>query len=263
MPSGYAHHRFGTQIIPLMPADVRGPIVRHRVLFDMGLHGPDFLFFHHFVKKTPLFHLGSVYHEKSGRDFFEQCCAHVKQHPSEAAFAYLHGLLAHYCLDTQCHPFVYAMTDDTGVNHAELETEFDRYLMQLDGIKKPHEVSSIRHLKLSKNEFSVVAGFFPEISAKDAALCIRNMVLARQLLTLPTTAGHSAVVKFTQIAGGNTAGQVMTIGPNPKCDHLDGKLLALYEQALAKFPDLLEQLNHHMAYGEPLGEDFKANFNRG
>ena len=46
MPSSYAHYRFGTQIIPMMPADVRGPILRQRALFDMGLHGPDFLFYH-------------------------------------------------------------------------------------------------------------------------------------------------------------------------------------------------------------------------
>ena len=60
MPSSYAHYRFGTQIIPMMPADVRGPILRQRALFDMGLHGPDFLFFHHFVKKTPLYRLGNT-----------------------------------------------------------------------------------------------------------------------------------------------------------------------------------------------------------
>lgn len=263
MPCSYAHYRFGTQVISMLPADVRGPILRHRALFDMGLHGPDFLFFHNFFKKTDLFRLGSIYHETSGRDFFGQACAHVKQQPSEAAFAYLHGLLAHYCLDCGCHPFVYAMTDGTGLSHAELETEFDRHLMQLDGIKKPHETNIFRHLKLNKAEYDVVAGFYPGLSPKDAAACIRNMVLAQQLLTIPTAAGHMAVVKFTQLAGGNTSGKAMTIGPNPKCDHLDGKLLALYDQALAKFPDLLEQLNHHMAYGEPFGEDFKNNFNRG
>ena len=155
------------------------------------------------------------------------------------------------------------MTDDTGLSHSELETEFDRYLMELDGIKKPHETNICRHLKLDKADYEIVAGFFPEISQKDAAACIRNMALAQQLLTIPTAAGHMAVVKFTQLVGGNTTGKVMTIGANPKCDHLDKKLLALYEQALARYPDLLEQLNHHMAYGEPLGDDFKSNFNRG
>lgn len=263
MPSSYAHHRFGSQVISLMPADVRGPILRHRALFDIGLHGPDFLFFHHFVKKTPLYQLGNTYHEKSGRDFFSAACAYVKQQPSEAAFAYLYGLLAHYCLDTRCHPLVYSMTDNTDLDHSELETEFDRYLMKLDGIKKPHETNISRHLKLKKEDYEVVAGFFPEASAKDVTHCIRNMALSQRLLTIPTPLGHGVVVTFTWVAGGNTSGKVMTVGPNPKCNHLNKELLDLYEQALAKFPDFLEQLNHHMAYGEPFGDDFKANFDRG
>ena len=263
MPSTYAHHRFGTQIIPMMPADVRGPILRHRALFDMGLHGPDFLFYHHFLQVTPLFQLGSVYHDQSGQVFFTRCCEYLRQHPSEKAFAYLHGLLAHYCLDSQCHPLVYSMTDDTDLGHGELEAEFDRYLMTLDGIKKPHETSVSRHMKLKKDEFEVVAGFYPDVSAKDIALCIRNMALSLHLTTIPTAVGHAAVVACAKMAGPVPAGKVMTIGPNPRCDHLDLKLLFLYEQALAKFPGYLEQLHHHMAYGEPLGDDFKVNFKRG
>ena len=43
----------------------------------------------------------------------------------------------------------------------------------------------------------------------------------------------------------------------------DRTLLELYEQALARFPQLLEQLSRHMAYGEPFGDDFKTNFDRG
>ena len=104
---------------------------------------------------------------------------------------------------------------------------------------------------------------FPDVTAKDIGLCIRNMALAMHLLTIPTAVGHAAVVAFTRRAGKITAGKVMSIGPNPKCGHLDPQLLELYNQALVRFPNLLEQLSHHMAYGEPFGDDFRANFNRG
>jgi hypothetical protein len=229
----------------------------------VGLHGPDFLCFHSFFHKTALFRLGSAYHQKSGREFFEKACAHAKRQLSEAHTAYLYGLLAHYCLDTGCHPFVYEMTDGTGLDHSELETEFDRYLMTLDGIRKPHETNISRFLQLKKEEYGVVAGFYPEITARDAAACIRSMALSQRLLTIPTAAGHGAVVAFTRLAGGNTNGKVMSVGPNRRCCHLNEKLLALYEQSLAKFPARLERLNHHMAYGAALGEQFEANFDRG
>ena len=260
MPSSYAHHRFGTQVIPLIPADVRGPILRHRALFDMGLHGPDFLFFHSFFKKSPLFRLGADYHAMTGKDFFSRACAGLRQHPSEAAFAYLHGVLAHYCLDSVCHPVICEVTRDTELGHSELETEFDRYLLALDGCKKPREVNLGRYMKLKKDEYAVVASFYPDVDPKDVTQCIHNMALAQQLLTVPTPAGYAAVRLVTGFAGKNTTGKVMTVGPNPKCVHLDRKLLALYGQALSQFPALLEQLNAHMAYGEPLGDHFSADF---
>lgn len=263
MPSGYAHYRFGTQVLPLLPADVREPLLRHRALFDMGLHGPDFLYFHSFFRKTSLYELGNLYHEKSGRAFFSDACAHVKALFSEAAAAYLYGLLGHYCLDSACHPFVYAMTEDGDPGHSALETEFDRYLMTLDGIRKPHETNISRHLRLNPEEYRIVASFFPEITPKEAAACIRSMALSQKLLTIPTPLGHGVVVTFTWVAGGNTTGKVMTVGADPRCAHLDEQLLALYDRALERFPALLEQLHHHMAYGAPLGEQFQANFNRG
>lgn len=261
MPSGYAHHRFGTHIIPMMPADVRGPILRNRILFNIGLHGPDFLFFHHFLKQTPLYHLGSAYHEQSGQEFFTRACGQFKAQPSEGAFAYLNGLLAHYCLDCACHPFVYSMTDHTDLDHGELETEFDRHLMALDGIGKPHETNINRHIRPKKEDYATIAAFYPEISEKEVSACIRNMALAQQLLTIPLA--HGAITAFTKLAGGNTSGKVMTIGANPKCSHLNEKMLQLYGKALAAYPAYLEQLNHHLAYGEAFGDVFKVNFNRG
>ena len=155
------------------------------------------------------------------------------------------------------------MTDDTDLDHSELETEFDRYLLTLDGVKRPREVNISRSLRLKSKDSAIIAGFYPEITTRDVASCFRSMALSQQLLTIPTIVGYTAVSTFTKFAGGNTSGKAMTLGPNPKCGHLDKKLLELYEQALAKFPRLLEQLSCHMAYGEPFGDDFKANFDRG
>lgn len=263
MPAGYAHYRFGTQILPQLPADARKVLLRHRPIFDMGLQGPDFLFFHSFFKQTHLYRLGHQYHQISGRDFFTQMCAHTAAQPTEERQAYLAGLLSHYCLDSGCHPFVYAMTEDTATGHSELETEFDRYLMTLDGIRKPHETNISRHLRLKKKGYATVAGFFPEITPKEAQQCIRSMALSQKLLTLPTAAGHRAVELFTGCAGGNTGGKVMTVGPHPRWAKLNGKMLEHYDQSRKRFPVLLAQLNRHMAKGEPFGSDFDANFDRG
>lgn len=263
MPSSYAHYRFGTHALDLMPTEIREPILRHRALFDEGLQGPDFLFFHSLFKTSPLSKLGTAYHEKSGCDFFKKACRHLQQNPSASGFSYLYGLLAHYCLDSTCHPFVYSVTENEDLAHVELETEFDRYLLALDGCKKPHAASISRRMKLRKGDHATVSGFYPDVSSRDMARCIRNMALSHRLLALPTRVGRGMVERVTQLAGGNAAAKVMTIGPNPKWSHLDEKLLELYQQALQEFPIHLEQLTSHMACGTPLGDAFNVNFNRG
>ena len=52
MTANYAHYRFGKQLLPQLPADVRQCIQRFRRMYDMGLHGPDIFFYHNPLMKS-------------------------------------------------------------------------------------------------------------------------------------------------------------------------------------------------------------------
>ena len=95
MPSDYAHYRFGGMVVDSLPAQQKRSIQRFRRLFDVGLHGPDLLFYYNPFWGNPLGQLGSQFHQKTGREFFETACAALKASPSEAGTAYLYGLLGH------------------------------------------------------------------------------------------------------------------------------------------------------------------------
>ena len=45
MPSLYAHYRFGKELCMSLPEPARTYALRYRELFDLGLQGPDILFF--------------------------------------------------------------------------------------------------------------------------------------------------------------------------------------------------------------------------
>ena len=45
MPSTYAHRRFGADVLQQLPAALQDQIGKNRALFDVGLHGPDLLFY--------------------------------------------------------------------------------------------------------------------------------------------------------------------------------------------------------------------------
>lgn len=105
MPSTYAHRRFGADVLERLPAELQEKIAPYRELYDIGLHGPDLLFYYHAAKSTPVSALGNAMHEQPGAVFFERARGVVnKAKNRDAALAYALGFLCHFALDSTCHP---------------------------------------------------------------------------------------------------------------------------------------------------------------
>ena len=49
--------------------------------------------------------------------------------------------------------------------------------------------------------------------------------------------------------------------PNKKCAQLNAPMLALFDEALVKFPEMAAALSAHLAHNAPLGELFEPTFN--
>lgn len=257
MPSHYAHYRFGTQVIRHLPPSGQRSVRLFRRLYDMGLHGPDIFFYHNILLKDKVVALGSHYHHMTGEEFFTPVCKHLRLEPNEAAAAYLWGVLAHYCLDSTIHPLVYDKTADGAIGHMELETEFDRFLLQTDGKPHPNTFDCSPHMKLTDGESATVADFYGT-SPLAVKVSVKSM---------------ASVVKFTAMPNGNFRRMVesslkgklrqsfMGRTPNKNCAHLNPELLSLYDQALEKFPAMAEALQAHMSHNAPLGELFENTFN--
>ena len=52
MPTTYAHYKFGKEVISALPRPLQSAIENHRELFDIGVHGPDILFYYYPLKKS-------------------------------------------------------------------------------------------------------------------------------------------------------------------------------------------------------------------
>lgn len=254
MPANYAHYRFGKQLIPTLPADARQCIQRFRRLFDVGLHGPDIFFYYNPFLKTATGALGSTYHMQTGQELFPKACAAAG---SEAARAYLYGLLGHYCLDALCHPYIQQLVDIGEARHSPLEAEFDRYLMVKDGIPSPHTYELSNRLKLTRGECMTVSAFYPPATGAAISQCLKNMIFFTKFMVGPNRKTREKLL--------------MAVKPSV-CDHFIPlaeveelalyvrELDALFQEALAQYPLLLEQLQAHMRTGEPLGEAFARDF---
>lgn len=260
MPSQYAHYRFGAAVLGELPADLRRPIQRFRQLYDVGLHGPDIFFYHNIFIKDAAGKLGSKFHQQTGQEFFTRACKRLRLSPNEAARVYLYGILAHYCLDSVCHPFVKEQANQGKIGHVEMETEFDRYLLFQDGKRPPHAFDHSRHMKLTRGECVTAAEVFSPATPAMVSLSIRNMAAVKKLLASPRGIGRATLDTAVKLVGDKFAQHVMHRTPNKNCAHLNEPLEDLYEEALEKYPRMLEQLVAHLDHGAPLTGDFEKTF---
>lgn len=257
MPSNYAHHRFGQETFRMLPPKLQKTIRRFPQLYTVGLHGPDLFFYFSPFWDTTVGALGKQYHQKSGREYFAEVCKMYRERPTEGAQSYLYGLLAHYCLDSICHPFVHLQTDTGPIGHTELEVEFDRHLMMLDGIPSPETEDFSPWFRLTRGECLTVSEFYPPATAGNIHTAVWNIRCISRLLAMKN---RPLLAKGISLFGDSIRQQMILSPANHKCMHLNKDMEAHYQQALEKFPVLVEQLFDHLEKGAPLGDDFAPTF---
>lgn len=250
MPFTYAHYRFGAALLPTLPADVRRTIQRFRRLYDVGLHGPDIFYF--CIGSAA--RLGNKFHRQTGQEFFQRVCRTVRLERAEASLAYLYGVLTHYCLDSICHPLVHER--EGTATHQQIETEFDRFLLEKDGRVPPRCQDLSHHLKLTQGECETVAKFYPPATRQAVQMGVRNMASVVRLLAAPEGARRTLMEGGIRLFAPGNQGMLMTDGADPVCAELDAPLEELYEKAAETFPEMLSQLQAHLTYSAPLEEDF-------
>ena len=221
----------------------------------MGLHGPDIFFYYNPLIKTATGQLGGVFHAQSGQEFFARVCA---QAGSEAGRVYLLGLLGHYCLDALCHPYVEKKEADGSARHVELESEFDRYLLEADGVVLPHTYDGSAHMRLTRGECVTVALFYPPATPANINACVRNMARATRFLVGENRKHVRRLLRLTRSPA--IEDQLMPEHGDDRWLWMDSEMLVLYNRALKRYPGLLSQLDEHMRTGEPLGQDFAPAF---
>ena len=260
MPASYAHYRFGVQLLPTLPGDVRRTIQRFRRLFDLGLHGPDIFYFQTGLVRTGTFFMGVKYHEYTGKELFPRACRVARLERSEAAQAYLYGLLCHYCLDSRLHPVIRKVTSEDGPSPLQIEAEFDRFLLELDNKLPPCAQDLSPHLKLTPGEWETVAKFYPPATARTVRDSLQNMARLTKMMAAPEGTKRTLVEKSLSLLSKDLSHMMIPAEPDLRCAPLDPVLLAAFEEAQAAFPEMLSQLQAHMTYSAPFEEGFDSTF---
>ena len=247
MPSTYAHRRFGANVLEHLPDELRAQLEQNRELYDIGLHGPDLLFYYHAAKSNPVGALGNAMHEEPGRVFFDRARRVVHcEADRDAALAYALGFVCHFALDSICHPYVGKFTRESGVTHCEIETEFDNMLLRRDGYD-PLKFCTASHIHPSE---------------QTALEALKGMISVHRLLQASNPVKRWVVLTGMKVVGKYDMlhGLVANPQPNPKCVKSGKRLEELYAQALPLAETLILEFVAKLDTDEPLDKAYDHTF---
>ena len=232
MPSTYAHYRFGQEVLKELPNDIKKIIIENKELYDIGLHGPDLLFYYLPLKTNEINSIGYNMHEKTGEevfDTFRKMMTSKKQ--INHYLAYYYGFICHFALDATCHGYIEKRIHESGVSHGEIEVEFDRFLMIEDGLN-PISHHLTNHLVASEENAKIIADFY-EITTKQTKKAIKGMKIYNDLLVAPSKLKRKIIYALLRISGNykEMHGLLVNYRANPLCNDSTDKLYELYESA--------------------------------
>ena len=183
MPAFYAHYSFGQKVEALLPDDLMSLVEKNRNLYEIGLHGPDILFFYHPLRRHSVGKQGVAIHHEKGSVFFEKAAKTIHEAGDrEEMMAYAVGAVCHLALDAACHPFIERYVKQSGISHHEIEKELEKYLMYRDGLDPFH----FRFEKYAATEMTCAKAIAPfyDLTPVQIKQCLESFVwYSRQFFT--------------------------------------------------------------------------------
>ncbi len=262
MPSTYAHYRMGKEVENNLCEAKRELINKYQDLFNIGLHGPDILFYYGALGTNPVNAVGYSLHEKSGLSYFKNAKEVIQNSENpKASLAYAYGVLCHFALDVTCHPYVEEKIQSSGVSHTEIEVEFDRMLMLKDGFDPTtHVLTNHIHPKMQYSE--IIAPFYVGITPNEVEKALHSMIFSNKLLLARNPVKRKIIYGVLRITGNYKEMHGLIVVPkgNPLCEDSNNRLYDLYAQAEKLAEEFINTFEGFLTGEEELKPIFKRNF---
>lgn len=144
MPNIITHKIFGEEVIKkLKRKEIVDCIMSQQQIYDIGCHGPDFLFFYHLKpwelwKKHDLNAIGSQLHKKGINAFYQSAIQSIRREKNidvrQNMLVYFLGHLCHWTLDSIAHPYIFYWTGNgkgqSASYHHHMEAVIDAIVLQ-------------------------------------------------------------------------------------------------------------------------------------
>ncbi len=252
MPTTYTHHIFGTLVYQGLPKEIQKKIQKEKNLYQIGLHGPDILFYYRPFQKNTVNGLGHRMHKEIAADFFEHAKELYDQTKNEALFVYITGFICHFMLDSACHPIVSRYMEKTGSSHAEIETDLDRMLMEKTN-KDPMHYHPSDTVRIRRKDADVIASVLEGMDTKTILKCLRGMKFYTNLTVCGSERKRKWLLWAMKMIGTyeETGGRVMRKKRSKRCQKSTQKLFETMKQCV---PETVRTITHYWNSKEKMSD---------
>jgi len=241
MPTTYTHHIFGSLVYQKLPEEMKRKIKKEEALYEIGLHGPDILFYYRPFEKNKVNEKGHAMHEKEAKLFFENAKKMYRQNGKDALFSYVSGFICHFMLDSTCHPIVSKYMKKKGSTHSEIETDLDRVWMEKRK-KNPMCYRPSTTIKIRKKDAAVIASVLQDINTKTVIRCLIGMKFYTNLTVCQTKWKRELLFRGMKMLGiyEEINGRVMQIKRSRRCRESTAELMKAMKKCVVQTVKVIE-----------------------
>ena len=262
MPAFYAHRKFGASVTEALSEEMIAVINNHRTQFDLGCQGPDIFFFYRPWGTNAVNKYGNQLHEDPAKELFERGAKIIRKYGQDSAqAAYVYGVVCHFSLDSECHPYVAEMIEKTGVAHIEIEEEFEKYVMRIDGVN-PFSTDLSKMVPTDRETVDAVKPLYPAPAWGEVRESLVELKVFKKIICQPSAKGQERINRLLKLTGMYEVhkGQMNQMVDNLACTESNAGLWERFLGAVSVAASLIEDLNASAKTGKPLSVRFERNF---
>lgn len=263
MPASYSHYRIGKLVINQLHDPLKQIILDNLDLFNLGLHGPDILFYNRPYLHSKINRLGSSMHQQTASSFFYHALTILKETKNKAQLAYLCGYVCHYILDSSCHGYIDKIIKKTKITHFEIETELDRYFMIKDNLD-PLRTHLTNHIKITDDIIITIKPFY-RATEKELFKSLKGMKFYDRLLLAPQIYKRGLIYLVLKITFTfkRFQGFVVNYQANQVLTQYIKQLEKLFNQSIDEAAKEIDNFVDALKYNHKLSARFNHNFKWG
>lgn len=248
MPTTYAHYRFGCDVRKKL-GEYEANIIENNIdIFNIGVYGPDILFYYRPFIKNKIIKLASKHHHQNFRIILEHATECIKrQEDKDKYLAYMYGFICHFALDSYCHGYINNKKRESGLAHNLMESEFDRMLLEMDGYN-PIKYKPTSHIKPDKEIAKTIADIYIDVDEKTAYKSIKSMKSFCNFMVAPTFVSRAIIYTGLFVSGNlsKKRGMLITHKPDARCEETNKEIFRLYEKALELAVKMIERFKKNV-----------------